>query len=213
VAQGVSLELKNIALQRGDRLLIKGLSLRLNAGEAIELRGANGMGKTTLLRAIAGLHRPQFGEIIFSGKEDCENHEYLMFLGHNDAIKPNESVYNQLVFWAQFFDAPLSRIDDAVTRLGISRLLPLMGGGLSAGQKRRVAIIRLMIAARPLWLLDEPFAPLDEKGRTILGEILNEHRQNNGIIIAAVHDKPKGNEMQLLDLAKFSPRESDGINV
>lgn len=197
------LELKNIALQRGEKLLIKGLSFCIEQGGAIELRGANGIGKTTLLRAIAGLHSPKFGEIIFSGNQDFENSDYLMFLGHLDAIKANESVINQLEFWADFFGAPHENIYLAIRRLRIEHILPLMGANLSAGQKRRVALVRLMIANRPLWLLDEPFAPLDNLGRQILGEILDEHRAQGGMIIAAVHDKPLGAQMTQIDLSNY----------
>lgn len=197
------LELNDIALRRGDKLLIKGLSFTLESGEAIELRGANGIGKTTLLRAIAGFHTPNFGQINFSGYNEFENKDYLMFLGHLDAVKANESVKHQLEFWADFFGSSYDKIQAAIKRLKIEHILPLMGANLSAGQKRRVALVRLMIANRPLWLLDEPFAPLDNLGREILGEILNEHRQNGGMIIAAVHDTPMGNAMRKIDLSSY----------
>ncbi len=200
-----SLELENIALQRGDRLLVRNLSFVVNSGEAIELRGANGTGKTTLLRAIAGFHRPLLGAIKFTGNKDWANCDYLMYLGHNDAIKANESVAQQLNFWADFFGAPREKIADISARLNINRILPIQGGGLSAGQRRRVAIARIMLANRPLWLLDEPFAPLDKSGREVLGQILDEHRKKGGMIIAAVHDTPFGNKMRPLDLGQFSP--------
>lgn len=203
-----SLEINNLALQRGDRLLVRDLSFEIKSGEAIELRGANGTGKTTLLRAIAGFHNPIFGEIKFKGNEDWANCDFLMYLGHNDAIKANESVEQQLNFWADFFSSPRAKIAEISARLNINRILPIQGGGLSAGQRRRVAIARIMLANRPLWLMDEPFAPLDKNGREILGQILNEHRQNGGMIIAAVHDTPLGNEMRTLDLGQFSPELS-----
>ena len=206
-----SLSLKDIALQRGDRLLIKGLSLNLEKGDAIELRGANGTGKTTLLRAIAGLHQQKFGQIVFSGLDDAANNEYVVLMGHLDAIKSNESVLAQLEFWADFFGTPKSEIKTHIKRLEIERLLPLMGGGLSAGQKRRVALVRALISKRPIWLLDEPFAPLDTKGRHILGKILDEHRENGGIIIAAVHDEPPCKPMQKLDLAQYQIRENADV--
>lgn len=202
----ICLKIENLALQRGERLLVRNLSFELNAGDAIELRGANGTGKTTLLRAIAGLHTQKFGEIILSGNDDFENKDYLMFIGHSDAIKSNETIKHQLRFWADFFGANQDIIDKSVARLNIERILPLMGANLSAGQRRRVAIVRLLIAGRPLWLLDEPFAPLDNLGRKILGEILDEHRNSGGMIIAAVHDAPLGRKMNLLDLKEFAPK-------
>ena len=207
----ICLKIENLALQRGERLLVRNLSFELNAGDAIELRGANGTGKTTLLRAIAGLHTQKFGKIILSGNDDFENKDYLMFLGHSDAIKSNETIKHQLKFWADFFGATQDIIDKSVARLNIERILPLMGANLSAGQRRRVAIVRLLIAGRPLWLLDEPFAPLDNLGRKILGEILDEHRNSGGMIIAAVHDAPLGRKMNLLDLKEFAPKNVSAV--
>lgn len=206
-----SLSLKDIALQRGERLLIRGLSLSLEKGDGVELRGANGTGKTTLLRCIAGLHQQKFGQVNLSGMDDAANNEYVVLMGHLDAIKSNESVLAQLEFWADFFGTARNEIMAHVKRLEIERLLPLMGGGLSAGQKRRVALVRALISKRPIWLLDEPFAPLDTKGREILGKILDEHRENGGIIIAAVHDNPPCKPMQKLDLAQFQPRENANV--
>ncbi len=203
-----SLEIENLALQRGDRLLVRNLSLALKSGDAIELRGANGTGKTTLLRAVAGYHKPIFGAIKFAGNNEWLNRDYVIYLGHNDAIKANETVKQQLEFWADFFDAPRAKIAEIAERLSINRILPIQGGGLSAGQRRRVAIARLLLAHRPIWLLDEPFAPLDKKGREALGKILDEHRQNGGMIIAAVHDTPLGQKMQILDLNEFSPEKT-----
>ncbi len=200
-----SIKIDDLALQRGDRLLVRRLGFELKPGEAIELRGANGTGKTTLLRAIAGFHQPIHGTISFTGYDDWDKSDYLMYIGHNDAIKPNENVGQQLEFWADFFNADKNEISEIAALLMINRILPIQGGGLSAGQRRRVAIARLLLAKRPLWLLDEPFAPLDSLGREILGKILDLHREKGGMIIAAVHDKPKGQEMRLLDLGDFSP--------
>lgn len=185
-----SLKIENLTLQRGDRLLLRDFSLSVRAGEVIELRGANGSGKTTLLRAIAGLHSPESGKIIFANENEgeFENSDYIALLSHQDAIKPNESIIRQLEFWAEIFGAPKDKIDETAQKLTIKRLLLLMGGALSAGQKRRVAIARIMLSSRPIWLLDEPAAPLDSDGRKLLGEILQEHIDNSGIIIAAVHD-------------------------
>lgn len=183
-----SLRIENLSLQRGDRVLLRGFNLLAQAGEAIELRGANGSGKTTLLRAIAGLHEAKSGKIIFSGNDEFENSDYIGLLSHSDAVKANEMIGLQLDFWANIFGSNKGEIAEIAQKLKISRLLGLMGGSLSAGQKRRVAIARLLLSHRPIWLLDEPAAPLDIDGRDILGAVLNEHIALGGIIIAAVHD-------------------------
>ena len=188
VINNATLEIKNFTLQRGDRLLVRELSLALKSGDVLELRGANGSGKTTLLRAIAGLHQAISGSITFTGNDDFENKDYIGFMGHLDAIKPNETISQQLAFWAKFFGNNTAQISDIAEQLKISRILPLMGISLSAGQRRRVAIARIIIANRPIWLLDEPAAPLDNDGRKVLGEILNTHSKKGGVIIAAVHD-------------------------
>ena len=184
----VSLEIKNLSLQRGDRLLVRNLNLTAKAGEALELRGANGSGKTTILRAIAGLHKPKSGTIGFQGASEFENSDYIGILSHLDAIKPNEKIGRQLEFWAEIFCGSNAQISFIAEKLKIKHLLGLMGSSLSAGQKRRVAIARIILTQRPIWLLDEPAAPLDADGRNILGSILQQHLDGGGIIIAAVHD-------------------------
>lgn len=198
-----SLNINNLCLKRGERMLFKGFSLSLGAGEAAELRGSNGIGKTTLLRAIAGLHKPFAGNIKISGNDDFDNKDYLMFLGHLDSVKANDSVISQLNFWAQMFGGDAARIPQIAEHLHIKRILPLMGASLSAGQKKRVAIARLLLANRPIWLLDEPFSPLDDVGREILGNIFDEHRSNGGIIVTAVHDTPKGMPMQRINIQDY----------
>lgn len=182
------LNIRDLSLQRGDRLLLEKLDISVSSGEAIEIRGPNGSGKTTLLRAIAGLHSPKSGTINISGGVDLEHSEYIGLLSHLDAIKPNETIEHQLHFWCELFCVSKVKLTTVVQKLKIKHLLGLLGGSLSAGQKRRVAIARIMLSERPIWLLDEPAAPLDDDGRKILGSILQEHLNNGGIIIAAVHD-------------------------
>lgn len=199
-----TLTLSEIALKRGDRLLISGLNLGLRAGDAVELRGFNGAGKSTLLRAICGLHTPLAGKIVIDNSPEIQVLENVAFLGHLDAIKSNQTIKGQLEFWCNLFGAKNTQITNIVELLDIAHLLPLMGASLSAGQKRRVSIARIMLSGRPIWLLDEPFAPLDTKGRKQLGQIIDAHRDNGGIVIAAVHDKPECRPMQLLNLEEYA---------
>lgn len=206
-----SIQLENLTLQRGERLLVRDLSFQLNSGDALELRGANGSGKTTILRAIAGLHTPLSGKIILSGIDDALNKDYVSFLGHNDAIKANETVLHQLQFWAQMFDNRTCSITEIAKDLNLQRTLNLMGGVLSAGQKRRFAIARTIISNRPIWLLDEPAAPLDAAGRELLGTILDKHRKSGGIIIAAVHDALPGKGAKCLYIDAISQTVSQTV--
>jgi heme exporter protein A len=176
-----------ITLQRGQRVLLQDFSLSLSAGDGICIRGANGSGKTTLLRALAGLHEPRTGRIIRN--EDDDGPAQISFLGHQDPIKAGQTVLKQLRFWASVSGNDGTDLADIARHLGITRQLDLQGGVLSAGQRKRTALARLLIEDRVVWLLDEPAAPLDVEGREILGMVLDEHRMRGGSFVAAVHDE------------------------
>jgi heme exporter protein A len=198
-----TLQVSGVTLQRGLRVLLRGLSFTLEPGGALELRAPNGAGKTTLLRAIAGLHRPVAGSIRLEGEgptPDASHADRLMYLGHLDAVKGGESARRQLDVWAAVLGAPASAVDAAARHLGIAGQMELPGAVLSAGQRRRVALARLLLADRPLWLLDEPAAPLDAAGRALLGDLLDSHRSRGGMVVTAVHDTPPGRPMQRLEL-------------
>ena len=181
------LSLENLALRRGERLLFKQLNLALTAGEAVALTGANGSGKTSLLRAIAGLIRPEAGTIRFDSVRPGAVHaEGLHLLGHHDGLKPHRLARDEIAFQTAWTGG--SGLPAAIERLALAPLLDLEVRRLSAGQRRRLALARLIAAPRPLWLLDEPMAPLDAAWRARFGEIMAEHLAAGGLILAAVHD-------------------------
>lgn len=193
------LSLENLALRRGERLLFKQLNLALTAGEAVALTGANGSGKTSLLRAIAGLIRPEAGTIRFDGvRPDAVHAEGLHLLGHHDGLKPHRLASDEIAFQAAWTGG--SGLPAAIERLALAPLLDLEVRRLSAGQRRRLALARLIAAPRPLWLLDEPMAPLDAAWRARFGEVMAEHLAGGGLILAAVHD-PLPIKARGLDLA------------
>lgn len=185
-----ALRLSQVTLERGGRVLVAGLSARVAAGEALAVTGANGAGKTSLLRAIAGLLRVAGGEIVFEGVADPgeARRRGCHLLGHLDGLKTARTAREEVVFQARWSGAAETAALAAAERLGLSRQLPLEVRRLSAGQRRRLALARLIAAPRPLWLLDEPLAPLDSAGRTLMGEIMAEHLARGGLMIAAVHD-------------------------
>jgi heme exporter protein A len=188
-----ALTIEDLTVQRGERVLFKGLDLGVTAGEAVALVGANGAGKTSLLRAVAGLIRPVAGRIVFSAPSgDLEPDEARGFgchlLGHQDGLKGARSAREELVFQAQWTGGEAGAALRAADRLGLARLLDLPVRVLSAGQRRRLALARLVAARRPLWLLDEPLAPLDGRARALFGEVMAEHVAGGGLILAAVHD-------------------------
>lgn len=186
-ASSLVLEVEKLAAARGLRVLFEGLDFRLSAGEALELRGANGSGKSTLLRILAGLTRPHAGRVRYSGAGEEGEEAPRHYLGHLDAVKPAETAQEQARFWARYFGRPVDAADAAMKRVGLASRKAVPGRGLSAGQKRRLALTRLLIEPRPVWLLDEPTAALDMEGRALVSDLVAEHRAGGGMVIAAVH--------------------------
>lgn len=188
-----ALSIKGLSLARGGRTLFSGLDLTLSAGEACAITGANGAGKTSLLRAVCGFLSPVAGEIVFEGAEAAvARAEALHLLGHHDGLKPSRTAAEEFGFWARWCGAAPDAVADAVAILELKDLLPLEVRRLSAGQRRRLALGRLVAAPRPLWLLDEPASPLDARWRTVLGQIIERHLASGGMVLAAVHDPLPG---------------------
>ncbi len=178
-----------LTVSRGDRVLFRDLSFTLAAGEAVALTGANGAGKTSLLRALAGFIRPDAGTVDFAGAELTEARAgQIHWLGHLDGLKGGRRARDELAFQARWTGADAAGIAAAVDVLALEPLLDLEVRQLSAGQRRRLAFARLIAAPRPLWLLDEPFAPLDAHWRAAFGLLMQAHLDKGGAILAAVHD-------------------------
>lgn len=183
------LTVSGLTLSRGERVLFRDLSLSLAAGEAVALTGANGAGKTSLLRAIAGFLRPDAGSVAFGDADPAEaRRRHIHWLGHLDGLKGARRAREELAFQAQWLGADATGIAAAVDVLALEPLLDLEVRQLSAGQRRRLAFARLVATPRPLWLLDEPFAPLDARWRAALGLLMQAHVDKGGAILAAVHD-------------------------
>lgn len=198
------LTLEDLTVRRGERVLFEGLSATVEAGRALVLTGANGAGKTSLLRTIAGFIRPDAGTVGFGDLEpEAARGTQVHLLGHLDGLKGGRRAGDELDFQARFLGANDAGIAAAVDRLGLKPLLDLEVRKLSAGQRRRLAFARLMAAPRALWLLDEPFAPLDVKWRGVLGEVLGGHLASGGMVVAAVHD-PLPITAETLDLGGLS---------
>lgn len=175
-----------LAAFRGERLVFAGLSFAVPAGGALVLTGPNGSGKSTLLRLLAGLARPEAGRLLWDGADtlaDLPAHAArLRYLGHQDAVKPGLTVAENLHFWGGS-DA----IRRALAAVDLLRLADLPARMLSAGQKRRLAIARLVLTPAPLWLLDEPTLGLDAASVARVGALLAAHRAGGGMVVAATH--------------------------
>lgn len=183
------LQIKELAVSRGGRTLFQGLNLGLEAGQACALTGRNGSGKTSLLRAIAGLLEPAGGEITFDGLDsDQARRTEIHLVGHADGLKAGQTARDELTFWTGWTGGRPEALIEAVETLEIGALLDLEVRRLSAGQKRRLALARLLAAPRALWLLDEPLSPLDAVWRTRFGEMMARHLKGGGMIVAAIHD-------------------------
>lgn len=183
------ISVSGLTISRGEKVLFRDLSFAVGAGEVLALTGANGAGKTSLLRAMAGFIRPDAGEVVFDGAEPGEARgARLHWLGHLDGLKSARRAREELDFQCRWLGADTAAIAAAVLRLGLEPLLDLEVRKLSAGQRRRLALARLIAAPRPLWLLDEPLSPLDARWRAEVGALIQAHVADGGAVIAAVHD-------------------------
>ena len=204
------LEAANLAARRGEDLIFEGLSFGLEAGQALVLTGKNGSGKSTLLRVVAGLLRQERGTVSFTdshGDTHKRVGEISHYLGHRNAMKSELTVAENLEFWRRFLGqmyGPSVSIDEAAAAVGLEGITHLPFGYLSAGQQRRFAFAKLLIAYRPVWILDEPTAALDTTGDRLFAELIEAHRRNGGIVLAATH-QPLGLEgVQELRMTGFA---------
>ncbi|CAA6605093.1 heme exporter subunit; ATP-binding component of ABC superfamily [Rhodospirillaceae bacterium LM-1] len=194
---------------RGGRAVFARLSFALESGQALFLLGPNGSGKSSLLRLLAGLLRPCAGKLIWDGQpvqEDPEAHgARLHYVGHHDAVKPVLTVSETLHFWARLHGGDSeNRVLQAMERFAITRLADVPGRLLSAGQKRRVNLARLIAAPAPLWLLDEPSVALDKASVKALEDAMAQHRAEGGMVIVSTHadiDLPDAAILRLDDFA------------
>jgi heme exporter protein A len=187
-----SLHARNVRVDRGGRTIVDKISFDLHAGEAVVALGRNGAGKSTLLRAIAGFLPLSGGKLTHAGGDaEIPLPELCHYVGHADGLKSALTAAENLAFWAHMLaratveksPSPAS----ALQRVGLKRLADFPVAYLSAGQKRRVALARLFMAPRPLWILDEPATALDVASQQVLSEAFAEHRASGGMIIAATH--------------------------
>jgi heme exporter protein A len=179
---------EDVAVFRGERLVFRDLSLSVPAGGALVLAGPNGSGKSTLLRLLAGLVRPVAGRLLWNGADalsDLAGHgRRVVYLGHQDAVKPGLTVTENLRFAAAVSGCSILVALEAV---GLEALADLPARMLSAGQKRRLALSRLVLSTAPLWLLDEPTLGLDTASIDRFGGLLAHHRDTGGMVVAATH--------------------------
>jgi heme exporter protein A len=178
----------NLACSRGGREVFSGLHFGLSGGEALLVTGRNGAGKSSLLRLIAGLVHLSAGRLDLTGGEpESTIGEQAHYLGHQDAMKPSLSVRENLNFWAAFLGGGRPAIEAALEAVDLGTLADLPALFLSAGQRRRLSIARLVTVRRPIWLLDEPTSALDAPSQARLAGLMQQHLASGGMIVAAAH--------------------------
>lgn len=179
---------QNLTVSRGGRMLFSGLSLSVPAGGALVLRGPNGAGKTSLLLALAGVLRPDDGSVTFRDRgEELEREAFIHLLLVQNAVKPRLTVSENLGFWRAVNGATGVEAEAALERVGLGGLGPIEAGHLSTGQTRRLALARLLVSRRLIWLLDEPATALDADGEMLVRDMIVEHCAWGGIAVAATH--------------------------
>lgn len=189
----MKLAAESLVLVRGSRTIIDGLSFSVTAGQALVLTGPNGAGKTTLIRAVAGFLIPASGNVRLEGG-DAERTaaEQAHYVGHLNGMKASLTVEENLAFWALYLresrpDNPGERVASALAAFELDMLRDIPAGYLSAGQKRRLGLARLLVTHRPLWLLDEPTVSLDARSSELLAAAVDRHTAQGGIALAATH--------------------------
>jgi heme exporter protein A len=182
------LEASGLACIRGGREVFSRLSFAVADGEVLLITGRNGAGKSSLLRMVAGLLRAASGRLhLAGGNAEKTIPEQAHYLGHQDALKPSLTVAENLDFWNRYLGGKAGPLATALAAVGLDGLADLPAAYLSAGQRRRLSIARLLAVWRPIWLLDEPTSALDREAQATLADLMQEHIAGGGLILVAAH--------------------------
>ena len=205
--------IENLACQRGDKVLFHHLNLQIQAGDFVQIEGHNGIGKTSLLRIVAGLAIPLEGKVRWNSEEIFKQREAfnydLLYLGHQSGIKPELNAWENLCFYQQIShchqgDEILWNVLQTVGLLGREDIPTAQ---LSAGQQKRIALARLWLSEAPLWILDEPFNAIDKKGVAVLTALFEQHAQRGGIVILTSHQEVPSAQLKKINLEQFKCAE------
>ncbi|MEM1300577.1 MAG: heme ABC exporter ATP-binding protein CcmA [Pseudomonadota bacterium] len=214
----MDLVLENLGCRRGGRPVFRGLSFRLEEGQAAQIRGPNGVGKSSLLRVLAGLVPPADGEArlgdLALSRARAAFQESVAYAGHLDAIKPALTLQQNLAAWASLFGAEAGRVDHALQMFSLEPLADRPAAQCSAGQKRRLGLARLLVMDRLLWLLDEPTVSLDAASTEVVANLIREHISTGGLALVATHidlGLGDGPVLEMRPLEPSAPVEEDAF--
>lgn len=204
-----TLSVQHLACQRGENRLFADLSWDFGCGDIVQIEGHNGIGKTSLLRILAGLAQPAAGEVRWNAEPISKQREqyqrHLLYLGHAAGVKPELSAWENLLFYQRISQAQQG--DEALwavlEKVGLIGREDLPAAQLSAGQQKRIALARLWLSNAPLWILDEPFTAIDKKGVAILTALFEQHSAKGGIVILTSHQDIPNAQLKTLNLAQY----------
>ena len=205
-ADSLKLQAQDLACVRGERKLFSNLSFSLSSGDCLHVRGENGVGKTSLLRLLTGLSKPEAGQVLWNqgsiSKNANQYHRELLFLGHRDALKEELSALENLQIYAELdgIELPIEKALAALWRFGLRGRENLPVNYLSAGQKRRVLMARMLTRQAKLWILDEPFNALDINAVAQLEQLMAEHLASGGLLVLTSHQAVNIPNVRVLDL-------------
>ena len=203
------LSLQQISCQRGEKVLFTGIDLHLQGGDFVQIEGHNGIGKTSLLRIIAGLAVPLSGVVYWNNNAIRQNREIfyqdLLYLGHASGVKPELTAWENLKFYQQISACTQGDdiLWDVLQTVGLLGREDIAAAQLSAGQQKRIALARLWLSQAPLWILDEPFNAIDKNGVKVLTHLFEQHAEQGGIVILTSHQEIPSDKLKVVRLEKF----------
>ncbi|MEG9500207.1 cytochrome c biogenesis heme-transporting ATPase CcmA [Mannheimia indoligenes] len=203
------LKLQNIACERGETRLFEGCNFTVNSGDWVQIEGHNGIGKTSLLRILAGLSLPAEGEVLWNDipiqKQRDEYYSELFYLGHYSGVKPELTAWENLRFFQKIQQLPQDNeaLWEALNKVSLIGREDLPCSQLSAGQQRRVALAKLWLTQAKLWILDEPFTAIDKKGVADLIAHIEQHCENGGMVIFTSHQNAESDKVRIISLDQF----------
>ena len=208
------IDIKNFSCERDDRVLFAGLDLNIFPGDIVQIEGPNGIGKTTLLRSIAGLYADYSGDILWQGESLSKSRTYfaqnLLYIGHLPGIKKTLTVRENLLFLASLnHPIPSTDIERYLSLVGLEGYEDVLAVQLSAGQLRRVALARLYASSASVWVLDEPYTAIDKQGIVNLERLFIQHCQQGGVILMTSHQSPNLDNLKIVSLVDYQSLPTD----